>query len=154
VSEREASRPKSFVERQVNAHWLQVGRGDPTLMTVTHTPNGIVTHVVAAETSKVPEVQMEQGRVVTKVDTADYGTVLSVLGGPAVVEVALHTSPEQRDRYAEAVQRVDREAMSHVMVASRTAMLTILQHLGMPAEDPESDDWPDDGPDEEGERPF
>lgn len=154
MTERETSRPKSFVERQVNAHWLQVGRGDATLMTVTHTPNGIVTHVVAAETSKVPEVQMEQGRVVTKVDTSAYGTVLSVLGGPAVVEVALHTSPEQRDRYAEAVQAVDREAAEHVMLASRTAVLAILQSLGTVVDVPESGDWPDDGPDEEGERPF
>jgi hypothetical protein len=139
VTERETPRPKSFVERQVGAHWLQVGRGDPTLMTVTHTPNGIVTHVVAAETSKLPEVQMDEGRVITKVETADFGTILTVLGGSAVVEVALHTSTEQRDAYAEAAQRVDREAMEHVMVASRTAVLTILQQLGMPAEQPESD---------------
>lgn len=140
MTERETSRSKSFVERQVNAHWLQVGRGDSTLMTVTHTPNGIVTHVVAAETSQLPEAQMEDGRVITKVVTADYGTILTVLGGSAVVEVALHTSPEQRDAYAVAVQDVDMEAAQHVMVASRTAALTILQHLGMPAEDPEDDE--------------
>jgi hypothetical protein len=139
VSERETTRPKSFVERQVNAHWLQVGRDDSSLVTVTHTPNGIVTHVVAAETSMLPEVQMEQGRVITKVATAAFGTILTVLGGSAVVEVALHTSPEQRDAYAVAVQDVDMEAVQHVMVASRTAVLTILQQLGMPAEQPESD---------------
>ncbi len=127
---------RSLVDSEVAKHTARDGF-DASMITVTHTPNGAVTHLVAAEGDIAPVVQYDEhsGRVITKVVTDDYGTILTVLGGPAVVEVALHYTPAQRITYAGAVQAVDQEALSHVMVASRTAVLTILQHLGMTVED-------------------
>ncbi len=127
---------RNLVDAEVARHTARADF-EPSLITVTHTPNGAVTHLVAAEGDIAPVVQYDEhsGRVVTKVVTDDYGTILTVLGGPAVVEVALHYTPAQRITYVGAVQAVDQEALSHVMVASRTAVLAILQHLGMTVED-------------------
>lgn len=144
-TERVQQPPRPLIDSEVIKHTAGADF-DPSLITVTHTPNGVVTHLVAAD-SKTPTVQMEHGRVITKIELTDYGTVLAVLGGPAVVEVALHHTADQRDAYRAAVDAVDQEAMSHLMIASRTAVLTILQQLGMPDGDaPEPAPDPDDGP--------
>lgn len=138
-AQRSPGRPrKSLIESEIERHTTRA-EFEASMITTTHTPNGIVTHVVTAE-AVPPVVQMESGRVVTKTVTGDFGTILAVLGGPAVVEVALHFTAAQRDAYAAAIQAVDQEAMSHVLVASRTAVLAILQQLGMTVED----DTPED----------
>lgn len=124
-----------MVDREVQAHLARVG--DPTLVTVAHTPNGIVTHTVAAETSSPPEVRMEQGHVVTKHVTEDYGVLLAVLGGPAIVEIALHRDQEQRAAYARAIDAVDGEAAAHAVTAIRETAMAIMQSLGVVVEEPQ-----------------
>lgn len=138
MTDRQSTRAQSFVDARIDVHWTRSGR-DPSLLTVAHTPNGIVTSVISAETAAPPLVRYDEGsgRVITEHVTRDYGVILSVLGGPAVVEIAIHADSAQREDYLRAIDAVDAEAARHVMVASRTAVLTILQHLGMPAEDPE-----------------
>lgn len=118
-----------LVDSEVAKHVQRVE--DPSLITVTHTPNAITTHLVASETAERPTVRMEQGRVVTKVVTVDYGTIVSVVGGPAVVEIALHERQEQREAYLRAIAAVDAESAEHAVVALREAVLAFVQTVGV-----------------------
>jgi hypothetical protein len=122
-----------LVDSEVAKHVQRVE--DPSLITVTHTPNAVTTHLVASESEERPVVRMEQGRVVTKVVTADYGTLISVVGGPAVIEVALHSDPAQRDAYRLAVAAVDAETRQHTLDAvqgfAMPIVLAVMQQLGV-----------------------
>lgn len=133
-----------MVDREVQAHLARVG--DPTLVTVTHTPNAITSHLVFAETSTPPEVRMEQGRVVTKLVTVLFGTIVSVVGGPAVVEIALHQDADQREAYLVAVQKVDAETRQHTLDAVQTfAMpiaMAVVQQLGVVDEQDATEEAP------------
>lgn len=129
------SRPL-LVDVAVEYH-LRAGaaRDDSSLITVTHTPNAVSTHLVASESAPAPTVRMEQGRVVTKVETEDYGTLISVVGGPAVVEIALHHDGAQKTRYLQAVQAVDAETRQHTLDAVQSfampIVLAVIQQLGV-----------------------
>lgn len=134
-----------LVDRLVEHHARSgAAKDDPSLITVTHTPNALASHLVASQTEAAPTVRMENGVVVTRHEDPEYGTLLAVLGGPAVVEIGLHNTPEQRDAYRLAVRSVDAEAAQHAAMAIQQAALAIVQSLGVVVEDGETQDGLED----------
>lgn len=119
-----------FLEQLVRQH---LARHDAAadLVTVCATPNGIASYVAGQVSAPVRSVRHEQGSVVTRVDSDEYGTLISVLGGPAVVEVCLHQSEAQRDAYRQAAAEVDLENREQALAAVQAAAVGMLRELGV-----------------------
>jgi hypothetical protein len=110
----------------VDEHIRTVG---PGLVTVCATPNGVASYLVTGGDGF--ELRHEQGQIVTRTVTDDYGTLLAVIGGPTVVEVALHADDTQRDAYRVAVAEVDAENREQALAAVQAAAVGMLRELGV-----------------------
>lgn len=109
-------------------------------MTVCATPNGVASYMAGDPEAPVADIRHERGAVVTRAYHDEYGVVLAVLGGPTVVEIAMHKDDAQRDTYRAMTATVDMENRTQMLASVQAAAVGMLRELGVTIADDPTDD--------------
>jgi hypothetical protein len=100
-------------------------------ITVCATPNGVSSYIAGSAGSPISEVRQEDGALIVRSHHDVFGELYAVLGGPTVLEVALHDTAEQRDGYRAALAEVDAENREQALAAVQAMALAMLRELGI-----------------------
>lgn len=124
----------ALVDTLVVEH-LTRGNRDTDLITVCATPQGLSSYVAGGGGTRVADVRHEHGAVVVRAYHDEYGTLVSILGGPAVIEVALHASEEQQAAYRMVLSEIDAETREQALASVQAAAVGMLRELGVTVDD-------------------